>query len=177
MDHGIGQNWAKNRQKPTQTQIFLWKLSFILKTGPQLWPISTFLVRVSSQVSNSDARVRSWSWVRSQLFLFKKKEEPYWLAHQQNFWNIEYAPNRSTSLDPSCKKKQMCSHIFYISKPPILIRSHYLHAGDIRGAGETLNASPARGGLESRHPTPLSSVWLMFLLSSCTCFLALLGSA
>jgi hypothetical protein len=31
--------------------------------------------------------------------------------------------------------------MFYISKPPIIIRSHYLHAGDIRGDGETLNTS------------------------------------
>jgi hypothetical protein len=42
------------------------------------------------------------SLVRSQLFLFKKRE-PNWLVHQQVLWNIGHAPNRSTSLEPPCK--------------------------------------------------------------------------
>ncbi len=33
----------------------------------------------------------------------------------------------------------MCPPIFYLSKPTIIISSHYLHAGDIRGACKTLN--------------------------------------
>jgi hypothetical protein len=42
------------------------------------------------------------------VFFFLILKEPYSLAHQQIFWNIEALPNGSISLDP---KLQMYSNI------------------------------------------------------------------